>query len=205
MHRFSAVPSALAGPRRSRGPVRVGVATGGFTLVELMVTVAIASIIVALGAPSFLRTLAGHAIKSQAEELQDAVRIGRSEAMKRNGPVVLCRTESTRSSHCAGSGGSWQTWLLFADLAHSGTFVGGDPLLRQHTDISPRMDVTSDAPSVRFEATGIAHSDSGSAVFKLSPKGAASDPSPSDCALQRQVCVNPRGAVAIIEGGATCP
>ena len=201
MHRSLAVPVAIARPRHSRGSVR----PGGFSLVELMVTVAIAAILVALGAPSFLRTLAGHAIKAQAEELQDAVRIGRNEAMKRNGPVVLCRTEATNTSHCAGSGGSWQTWLLFADLGRSGTFVGGDPLLRQHLDVSPRMNVTSNAPSVRFEATGIAHSDTGSAVFLLGPRGSGSDASASDRALQRQVCVNPRGEVAVIGGGETCP
>ena len=50
----------------------------GFTLVELMVTVAVAALIIALGAPSFLRAIARHAIQAQAEELQDAVRIGRN-------------------------------------------------------------------------------------------------------------------------------
>ena len=201
MPRHFAALVATARPRVPRRPAR----PRGFTLVELMVTVAVASILIALGVPSFLRTLGGHAIKAQAEELQDAVRIGRSEAMKRNGPVVLCRTESTNTSHCAGSGGDWQTWLLFADLGHSGAFVGGDPILRQHLDVSGRMTVTSDAPSVRFEATGIAHSDSGSAVFKLGPKGAAADTPQSDRALERQVCVNPRGEVVVIGGGATCP
>ena len=201
MNRFLAASVAIARPRPPRWAARLR----GFSLVELMVTVAVASIIIGLGAPSFLRTLAGHAIKAQAEELQDAVRIGRNEAMKRNGPVVLCRTESTNTSHCAGSGGNWQTWLLFADLGRSGTFVGGDPILRQHLDVSGRMTVTSDAPSVRFEATGIAHSDTGSAVFMLGPRGAAADTPQSDRALQRQVCVNPRGEVAVIGGAATCP
>jgi type IV fimbrial biogenesis protein FimT len=201
MHRRLAVPVTIARARHSRGCVR----RGGFSLVELMVTVAIAAVLIALGVPSFLRTLAGHAIKAQAEELQDAVRIGRNEAMKRNGPVVLCRTESTNTSHCAGTGGNWQTWLLFADLGRSGTFASGDPILRQHLDVSGRMNVTSDAPSVRFEATGIAHSDSGSAVILLSPRGSASNGADSDRTLQRQVCVNPRGQVVVIGGAETCP
>ena len=194
---FATIARLRAAPRPAR--------PRGFSLVEMMVTVAVAGVIISLGAPSFLRALGGHAIKAQAEELQDAVRIGRSEAMKRNGPVVMCRTEPTNTGRCAGSGGDWQTWLLFADLGRSGTFVGGDPILRQHLDVSGRMTVTSDAPSVRFEATGIAHSDSGSAVFKLGPKGAAADTPQTDRALQRQVCVNPRGEVVIIGGGATCP
>jgi type IV fimbrial biogenesis protein FimT len=187
------VAAAESAARRSRRR------PAGFTLVELMVTVAVAGLVVGLGVPSFLRTLARHTIASQAEELQDAVRIGRNEAMKRSGPVVLCRTEESNPTHCAGSGGSWQTWLLFTDAARSGTFAAGDSVLRQKQDVSRRTTVTADAASIRFEATGIAHADTGSAVFVLAERGA------SDHAQQRQVCVNPRGEVAIVGGDARCP
>ena len=178
----------------------------GVTLIELMVTLAVAGIVIALGVPSFMRTLARHAIASQSEELQDAVRLGRNEAMKRSGPVVLCRTDAANTSHCAGSGGSWQTWVLFTDLARSGAFVAGDAIVRQHVDVSRRMSVTSNAASIRFESTGIAHSDNGAPViFVFAPAGVAADSSGSNLALQRQVCVNPRGEVVVIAGGATCP
>ena len=178
---------------------------GGFTLVELMVTVAVASLLIALGVPSFLRALGRHAIMAQAEELQDAARIGRNEAMKRSGPVVLCRTEATSPGHCAGTPGSWQTWLLFADVGRGGAFAAGDPILRQHVDVSGRMTVSSEASAIRFESTGIAHADNGGAVIVLGPAGGAADTPATDRALRRQVCINPRGAVAIVEGEATCP
>ena len=171
----------------------------GVTLIELMVTIAIVAIVAALGVPSFMRALARHAISAQAEELQDAVRVGRNEAMKRSGPVVLCRTEESNPSHCAGSGGSWQTWVLFTDVNRSGAFAAGDAILRQHMDVSRRMTVTGNAARIRFEATGIAHVDSGSAVIVLAERNAG------DHALQRQVCVNPRGEVAVVVGDAPCP
>ena len=177
----------------------------GITLIELMVTLAIVTIVAGLGVPSFLRLLAGHAIAAQAEELQDAVRLGRNEAMKRGGPVVLCRTEPDNTSRCAGSGGNWQTWLLFTDLARTGTFSGGDAIVRQHLDVSNRMTIASNAASIRFEATGIAHSDVDDTVFTLSPAGSAAVSAGSDRALQRLVCVNPRGEVAVVAGGAACP
>jgi type IV fimbrial biogenesis protein FimT len=157
------------------------------SLIELLVTLAVAALVAGLGVPSFLRVVARHAIAAQAEALQDAVRVGRNEAMKRSGPVVLCRTDAGNTSHCAGSGGDLQTWLLFADVARSGTFVGGD------------------AASIRFDATGSAHSDAGQAVFVLSPAGWSAEAPGSGRASQRQVCVNPRGEVAIIDGNATCP
>jgi type IV fimbrial biogenesis protein FimT len=195
------VPVFLARAGLRRVPSRLR----GLTLIELMVTLAIAGLVVAVGAPSFLRVLARHAIAAQAEELQDALRVGRNEAMKRNGPVVLCRTESSNTSHCAGSGGNWQTWLLFADLGRTGAFAGGDPILRQHLEVSSRMSVASNAASLRFESTGIVHSDTGATPFTLGPAGTAADGSGSDVALQRQVCVNPRGEVVVIAGGVACP
>jgi type IV fimbrial biogenesis protein FimT len=178
---------------------------GGVSLIELLVAMAVVGILAALSVPSFLRLLAGHAIAAQAEELQDAVRMGRNEAMKRAGPVVLCRTEPDNRGRCAGNGGSWQTWLLFTDLGRTGTFMAGDAIVRQHVEVSRRMTVASNAASIRFESTGIAHSDVDSPVFTLSRAGAAADMSDSDRALQRLVCVNARGDVAVIAGGATCP
>ena len=202
MIRTCPVPASIA--RRSGRAVAARLA--GFTLIELMVTLVVAGIVAALGAPSFLRTLARHAIAAQAEELQDAVRLGRNEAMKRSGPVVLCRTDAVNTSHCAGGGGNWQTWLLYTDLARSGAFAAGDAIVRQHVDASSRMSVTSSAASIRFESTGIAHSDNGApVVFVLAPTGSSSGSTASDLASQRQVCVNPRAEVVVVAGDAACP
>ena len=170
---------------------------GGFTLVEVMVTAAVAAILVCLGTPSFMGLMTRHAAIDRAEALQDAVRVGRTEAMKRGGPVILCRTAAADTARCAGGGGSWQTWLLFADANRSGDFDNGDAVVRQQAAASNRLAVTSAAASIRFESTGIAHSDAGVTVFELGPAGGAT-------ALQR-VCVNPRAEVVVIAGDATCP
>jgi type IV fimbrial biogenesis protein FimT len=193
-----AVPSPIArpGPRQPRARV------GGVTLIELLATLAVAAIVASLGVPSFLRLLARHAVAAQAEELQDAVRVGRDEAMKRSGPVVLCRTESGNASHCAGSGGDWQTWLLFADAARTGAFMPGDVVLRAHSEVSRRLTIASAAANLRFEATGIAHADAGAAVFVLSPTGSGAA---GDRASARKVCVNPRGDVVVVAGADACP
>lgn len=175
------------------------------TLIELLVTLVVAGLIVSLGVPSFLRLLARRAIAAQADELQDAARIGRSEAMKRSGPVVLCRTDPANTSRCAGNGGDWQTWLLFTDVARTGAFVPGDAVLRQHVEASGRLTVHGDVASVRFEATGVARTGAGPAVFVLSLAGVSASAPDGDRAAQRQVCVNLRGEIALIDGNATCP
>jgi type IV fimbrial biogenesis protein FimT len=188
------------------GGRRAAARQAGVTLVELLLTLAIAGIVAALGAPSFVHMLARHAMGAQAEQLQDALRLGRNEAMTRGGPVVLCRTDAPATSRCAGTGGSWQTWLLFADVDRNGAFDPGDALLRQRLEGSHRTSVDSRAASLRFESTGIARSDDGAAVsFVFETSAAASGATGGDRASQRQLCVNPRGEVALVAGGAPCP
>lgn len=198
------LPVSASSARRSGrgGAARLA----GVTLIELMLTLAVAAIVVALGAPGFVHMLARHAMASQAEQLQDALRLGRNEAMKRGGPVVLCRTDALATSRCAGTRGSWQTWLLFADVDRNGAFDPGDALLRQRLEVSPRTSVGSRAASLRFESTGIARSNDGASVaFVFEPSAAASGAMGDERASQRQVCVNPRGEVALVAGGAPCP
>ena len=194
MHRSFPASGLVVAPRRRAARAR----PDGVTLIEMLVTLAVAALVVGLGVPSFLRVLTRHAIANQAQELQDAVRIGRAEAMRRSGPVLLCRTEAADAGHCAVGAGSWQTWLLFADVDRSGNFSAGDSLLRDHAEASRRLTLTSDAASIRFESTGIAHSDAGNTTIVLSPAD-------GDRAQQRQVCVNTRGEVVVVAGDAACP
>ena len=192
------LPSA---PRSRPAPARRLARASGVTLIELLVTVAVAALIITLGVPSFVSAITRHAIQSQAEELQDAVRIGRNEAMKRSGPVILCRTEPDAPRRCAGTGGNWQTWLMFADIGRRGTYAADDPLVRERTDVSKRTTVTSDTPSIRFDATGIAVAESGTSAFVFAPAGQAS----GNGGLGKRLCVNQRAEVAVVQGDAACP
>lgn len=64
-------------------------ATTGFTLVELMVTLAIVGILASLAAPSFRNLTASQRIRAAASDLSTALTLTRSEAIKRNSNVVL--------------------------------------------------------------------------------------------------------------------
>ena len=57
--------------------------SSGFTLVELMITLAIAGILVAVGIPSFNSTISSNRLTSYANELVTALNLARSEAVKR--------------------------------------------------------------------------------------------------------------------------
>ncbi len=66
----------------------------GFTLVELMVVVALVAIIAAIGFPSFTEFTASQRIRAAASGLYDSLLLARSEAVKRNTAVSMTVTGS---------------------------------------------------------------------------------------------------------------
>ena len=71
--------------------------TGGFTLVELMVVVAILSIVAAIGLPSFNGLIRDYRLRTAAEGLVNGLQLARTEAIRRN----------TNVSFTLNGGGAW--------------------------------------------------------------------------------------------------
>lgn len=70
----------------------------GFTLIEMIATVAVLAVLVTVGIPSFQETIDKRRLTGAAEQLQADLQYARSEAIKRNGNVFVTFT---------GSGTTW--------------------------------------------------------------------------------------------------
>jgi type IV fimbrial biogenesis protein FimT len=68
---------------------------GGFTIVEMMVAIAILAVITALAAPGMGSFMADQRAKALSRELVSDLLVARSEALKRNAPVVVSPAESS--------------------------------------------------------------------------------------------------------------
>lgn len=74
----------------------------GFTLLELLATVAVLSVLAAVAAPSFTQLIEGQRAKAATGDLFSSLLRTRSEAIKRNTEITLAPTTSA-----SGWGGGW--------------------------------------------------------------------------------------------------
>ena len=90
---------------------------GGFTVVELMITLAVASILLSVMVPGFQAFVINNRTTAQADEFLTVVQIARSEAVKRSVPVRLTAIEPD------GEGNEWGKGArLWIDENNDGVF-----------------------------------------------------------------------------------
>lgn len=82
----------------------------GFTLIEMMVTVAIVALLSAIAAPSFNQMVASQRLKGASSDLFSALMRARSEAIKRNTEVTLAPSTTSQ----------WQSGWVIPNPADSG-------------------------------------------------------------------------------------
>ncbi len=87
----------------------------GFTLIELMVTLAVAIVVLSVGIPVFSTLIANNRAAADSNALVTALQYARSEAVKRGAPVRVCAGNGTNSAPtptaCSGDN-NWARGLL---------------------------------------------------------------------------------------------
>ena len=88
-------------------------ASAGFSLTELVMTMAIVAILAAIGVPSFKYVTASNRIASEINGLLGDMQFARSQAVKEGQSVSVC--VSSNGTSCTG-GSAWQNgWIVFLD------------------------------------------------------------------------------------------
>lgn len=100
---------------------------GGFTLIELMVTLTLFSIVMMLAVPSFSEWIRNAQIRTTAESLQNGLRAAKSHAMSLNRQVVMTTTNLDPAANvtAAANGRNWS--LQYVPLT-TGEDLGARPL-----------------------------------------------------------------------------
>jgi type IV fimbrial biogenesis protein FimT len=130
----------------------------GFTLLELLLTMAVAAVLLGIAVPSYRGLVQRNAVTAQVNDLVGDLSYARSQAVTRGQAVYLCT--SFNGSVCAASGGWSQGWIVYApDPNDTANPPAVQDLLRAHGALKGQIQITGNqniTDSAHFDANGFA-------------------------------------------------
>jgi type IV fimbrial biogenesis protein FimT len=121
----------------------------GFTLIEVMIALAVLAILVSIAVPAYSTMLVNHRLAAQANGLLTALHLARSEAIKRNGRVVVCR--AVAGADACGASGGWQGgWIVFADANNNAALDADETLIRREPPLLGGYTLAGNGPVAAY-------------------------------------------------------
>jgi len=121
---------------------------GGFTLIELAAVMAVAAVLVGVGVPPLTEMVRSIRLSSASNDLLAGLHMARSEALKRNGRGVVCKSSDGVS--CASTGGWEQGWMVFHDANNNGSRESGEAIVERGHALAGDLRVTGNLNVVRY-------------------------------------------------------
>lgn len=160
----------------------------GFTLMELMVTLAVAGIVLGMAVPNFRSFMLNSRLTSAANDMIASLHSARTEAIKRQLPVAMCATADAGEAVPECSGGEYSQWVVWVDADNDWEpdNSADEPVLVRHMGIADGVMVR-----VNADETGI---------VKFRPSGFAAEAAGGQVPTSNVVICDSRGTAAISAG-----
>lgn len=170
-------------------PVCVG-GSRGFTLLELMITLAVLAVLATIAFPGFRRTIQFNRVTTQVNQMAAGLALARSEAIRLSTGAGICASSTGTGCDTSWGGG----WLVWDDSDGDGTLGSNETVVR-YTAANSKISYSGPSTGiVVFDSRG-RRSTSSTTQFVLQP---------SDCttgeSLQRTLTVAATGGVTLSRG-----
>lgn len=172
----------ISGGLKGRSVGSGGVALGarrslGFTLIELMIVLAVLAVVIGLAVPSMGQFMLSGKLRAYSNEVVASVALARSEAIKRNQTVRVCVANGD-GDDCAA--GSWESgWIVITTA---------DEVLHRQQPITDGFKIISAVDELVFQPSGLGATQ---ATFKVCRA------TPSVGSQEREVSVSATGRTSV--------
>ena len=124
--------------------------SAGFNILELLITVSVASILLGIGVPNFTTFIRNNRMATQTNNLIGALNYARGESAVRGLPVSICAANAARNACVANN--DWSNgWIVFTDrTGQTGQFDATDTLLQVSDQPVMGFAVSATSSFVRF-------------------------------------------------------
>ena len=130
--------------------------SSGFTLLELVTTIAILGIVMMLAMPDADEILGNNRLSTGGNDMVAAMQFARSEAIGANAAATLCKSNSDYTN-CTTSGGWHQGWIIFTDPDRDANVDTGEEILQIHDDLHDSITIYGTSgvtDAITFRASG---------------------------------------------------
>ncbi len=110
--------------------------SSGYSLIEVLITISVIAIVSILAFPAYSNLMNSSRMATVSSTLHSSILYARSEAIKRGGNVVICKSSFTltENPHCDGNasndGIGWGVgWIIFHDVDKNHRYSSGDEIL----------------------------------------------------------------------------
>ncbi len=190
----------------NRSSKRLQRASLGFTLIELIIAIAIAAVLLGLAIPSFTSFLNSSRVTSQANELLAAFQVARMEAIRRNARVVVCASSNaeTSSPPSCDAGSTWNGWIVYSDT-NGNNVVENNEVIKVGSLAAPTSGFASSniASRIIFSADGFARTAAGT-LLEGTVAVCVATTSPAENVRDVSIDAGSRTAVAKRNGSGAC-
>jgi type IV fimbrial biogenesis protein FimT len=137
----------------------------GFTLLELMLVVAVVATILGIGVPNLRQFILNSRMTGAANDMLMAFHTARTEAIKRQQRTIACMSADPNAAVPACDGEGNLGWVVFVDANNDGAATAGEAVILRHGALDPSLSValvpSTNNSYVAFQPSGFSQAISG--------------------------------------------